>query len=99
MTTEKKTNENQSNPQEHADAQTESVTLTPEEKKQELLYDCIAAPALWYNMLFLNHIRNSIAGELDIKPLTSNYDLNEKKERLDQYDLALYNLRIQYREI
>ena len=37
MTTEKKTNENQSNPQEHADAQTESVTLTPEEKKQELL--------------------------------------------------------------
>lgn len=69
------------------------------EKKQELLYDCIAAPALWYNMLFLNHIRNSIAGELDIKPLTSNYDLNEKKERLDQYDLSLYNLRIQYREI
>lgn len=69
------------------------------EKKQELLYDCIAAPALWYNMLFLNHIRNSIAGELDIKPLTSNYDLNEKKERLDQYDLALQNLRIQYREI
>lgn len=59
------------------------------EKKQELLYDCIAAPALWYNMLFLNHIRNSIAGELDIKPLTSNYDLNEKKERLDQYDLEL----------
>ena len=37
MTTEKKTNENQSNPQEHADAQTESVTLTPEEKKRELL--------------------------------------------------------------
>ena len=37
MTTEKKTNENQSNPHEHADAQSESVTLTPEEKKQELL--------------------------------------------------------------
>ncbi|WP_303707479.1 hypothetical protein, partial [Phascolarctobacterium succinatutens] len=55
--------------------------------------------SLWYNMLFLNHIRNSIAGELDIKPLISNYDLNEKKERLDQYNLALYNLRIQYREI
>lgn len=69
------------------------------EKKQELLYDCIAAPALWYNMLFLNHIRNSIAGELYIKPLISNYDLNEKKERLDQYDLALYNLCIQYRGI
>ncbi len=59
----------------------------------------VNTPDLWYNMLFLNHIRNSIAGELDIKPLISNYDLNEKKERLDQYDLALYNLRIQYREI
>ena len=37
MTTEKKQNENQSSPQNQEAAQTESVTLTPEEKKQELL--------------------------------------------------------------
>jgi hypothetical protein len=60
--------------------------------------ESMAAPVC-FGRLFLNHVSDSISGELDIKPLISNYDLNEKKERLDQYDLALYNLRIQYREI
>ena len=37
MTTEKKVNENQSKKAEKTAAQTESVTQTPEEKRQELL--------------------------------------------------------------
>ena len=41
-------------------------------EKQELLYIGTAAPALWHNRLFLNHISNSIAGKLDIKLLISN---------------------------
>ena len=54
MTTEKKTNENQSNPQEHADAQTESVTLTPEEKKQELLPDhAVRDPVVAHRIVLL----------------------------------------------
>ena len=27
-------------------------------EKQELVYDGTAAPALWFNMLFLNHLGN-----------------------------------------
>ena len=28
-------------------------------EKQELVYEGTAAPALWFNMLFLNHLVNS----------------------------------------
>lgn len=40
-------------------------------KKQELQYESTAAPAL-FNMLFLNHLGNSITRELNIKPLISD---------------------------
>lgn len=77
-----------------------SISFFVRENQNRSCYtvESMAAPVC-FGRLFLNHVSDSISGELDIKPLISNYDLNEKKERLDQYDLALYNLRIQYREI
>ncbi len=42
------------------------------------MYEGTAAPALSFNSLFLNYISDSITGELDIKLLISNYELNDK---------------------
>lgn len=36
-------------------------------EKQELVYEGTAAPALWFNMLFLNHLGNSACRNEGIK--------------------------------
>ncbi len=36
-------------------------------EKQELVYEGTAAPALWFNMLFLNHLGDSVYRKVGIK--------------------------------